>query len=404
MPSVDATADTSAPPTPTPIAITLTEPAANLVAAYRDGDSAWTPAPAPINETYTFIVRSRTWSFAWACAATLSNGERRAYAYTLSFTVAERTKFAAPASCPRGATGVTIDGTITNAPVGSYLPYFGALGGSIVGGGTNNTYTFSVLRKPGTHDLYIALREPVGGRDDTIKIAVKRGVAAVTNINNLIVDFATAVATTPPLPVTVTTGDPNVDTAARTIFYDGSGTLVDLDYSWVGPPHTTRGIAASQLGTGYVYEQAIRARRCSTDYCDFVDVEHWSQTIAAQAVTVPPFLGSVTTTPSPTSLTLTWPAYASAIGYTFFVQQGGALIWQGTLGGAYAATSPEFVIPDMSGLAGWSEYILRSTYQSSGFVQAVTSTAGATDFPPAYPAPAGTDRVFARGHVLAPPQ
>ena len=52
-------------------------------------------------------------------------------------------------------------------------------------------------------------------------------------------------------------------------------------------------------------------------------------------------------------------------------------------------------MPDLSALAGWNDAFELGTAPIVGSVTAMTSSAGASDFPTGIPA-AGTDRVFVR--------
>ncbi len=404
-PDASDTSTSDAAITPTTITVTLSEHSpttTHLVAAFQDGDHAWQLAPAPVGDTYTFVVTSPTWRFAWACQAMLDYQLEKAVTF-ISFAVSERMSFVAPESCPRFLPVVKVAGTILNPPstaASSFDVFFGELSGQYLSPQTNGTIKFEVSRLPGTHDLYATTSDADPGSRSVTKVAVARGVAANTNIANASVDFATAIATTPPVVITIT-GGASAETAASTTLYDTSGTQVLLTDSWAGPPHTSRGLAASQLQPGYVYEQKTRARTCVSTYCDEVEMQHWTTSIAARTVALPPALGTATTTAIGGSITMTWPAYPSAIGYRWFaVERAGDMEWSGIVGPSYTGSAPTFVIPDLRALPGWSDYVAAGSNEIAGQVTAVTSSLGSDDFPPAYPAPAGTERVLASSHLF----
>ena len=384
----------ASPNTPTKITVTLSEHApttSNLVAAYHDGDH-WQVAPAPVGDTYTFVVTSPKWSFAWGCQGTLGY-ELRTAVNVISFAVSERTSFAAPESCPRYLPVVKVAGTISNAPsTSSYSAAFGELSGSYTSPQTNGTVKFELSRLRGTHDLYATTYDFVSGQSSSVlKVAVSRGVVVNGNVTNAVVDFATALATTAPVDVTISGA---TQTMAQTILHDASGTALQLTHSWGGPPHTGRALAASQLQPGYVYERkAIGRNNCDTA-CEEVEVQHWTTSIVPWTVVLPAILGKVTMTASNGAMTATWPAYANAIGYSVFaLQRVGEVYWSATIGAAYAGTAPAFVFPDLSKLPGWSDYVTDSSSQLTGRVTAFTSSLGATDFPHATTVPDGTTRV-----------
>jgi hypothetical protein len=382
---------------PTTIKVTLSEHApttTNLVAAFQDGDHAWQVAP-PVGDTYTFVVTSATWRFAWACEATLDYERRRAVNF-ISFAVSDRTSFVAPESCPRFLPVVKIAGTIVNLPsstTSNYDVFFGELSGAYLAPPTNGTMKFEVSRLRGTHHLYATVSDVVSGSSRSVtKLAVSRGVVANANVSNATIDFANVIATTSPVAVT-TNAPASTETAASTTLYDPSGTQLRLTYSWAGPPHTSRALPAAQVEPGSVYEQKIQARTCTSTYCDEVETQHWTTNIAAQTVVLPAALGTTTMSADRGSIAMAWPSYPAAIGYRWFaIERSGGLEWSGIIGPGEA---PRFTIPDLSALAGWSDYVRTSSNEIVGQLTAVTSSAGAGDFPPAYPAPAGTDRVLA---------
>jgi hypothetical protein len=97
------------------------------------------------------------------------------------------------------------------------------------------------------------------------------------------------------------------------------------------------------------------------------------------------------------SIAIKWPSYPSAVGYSWVAAEtSGELEWSGIMG---ASAAPTFVIPDLSTLPGWSGYARTASNEIAGRLTAVTSSVGSNDFPPSYPAAAGTDRVLASSHL-----
>jgi hypothetical protein len=406
----DGKADEPTPPTTITVRLTdRTSGVSNFIAAYQEGTKPWQAAPAPAGDTYTFVVTAPTWSFAWACANKVGE-EWHADAHVMSYATSEMKSLVVPEGCPHAIKTIKVGGTVTNAPIGPrYSVYWGERSGGTLQNGTN-TFTFELQRQPGTHDLYAATHQFVEAAGSAVtKLAVTRGVVATTNISNATVDFATALPTTPPLPVTIDASS-SERTTALTYLYDASGTQIDLDNTWLGPPHTTRGIAASQLSPGSVYAQTAAAHLCPASairgqYCDQRKVERWTSSISAHQVTLPAPLGPVTATVSGASLTASWPAYPGATGYTWIAYQGydPYPFWTGTVGRELAGNAPRFTIPDLSALAGWELYVLKPASGTSvinGVVSAHVSSLGIGDFPPVTPAPAGTNRVTVDSRVF----
>lgn len=392
----------AAPSPPIPITVTLAEHApttVNLVAAYRDGDHAWTAIPTPLlNETYKFTVTSPTWSFAWGCQGSLDY--LRTAVNIVTFTVAERTTYAPPESCPRYSGVVKIDGTITHATASSSHDIaFGELSGASVSAISNGTMSFEIWRRPGTHDLYAANSEFVPGHSVSLtSVAVTRGLVVNGTVSNATVDFANAMATSTPVDVSIT-GDAT-ETLANTILYDASGTALRLSNSWV-PPHTSRGLAASQLQPGYVYEQQATGRTCTNMGCDEIDVERWTTSIGAQTVSLPNGLGPVTASRSNGVITATWSPYPDALGYRWTALESATDVdWMGLISAGAAGTAPRIDIGGLSQLPGWSDYAIDPSNQYAGSVTAIVSTRGSADLPPTYPVASGTNRVLASGHLF----
>ena len=97
-----------------------------------------------------------------------------------------------------------------------------------------------------------------------------------------------------------------------------------------------------------------------------------------------------------------WPAYPDAIGYLWNAAQDAqcsancTIIWSAYLSPGVTGATPAYRMPDLSALVGWkTAFQLVSGQPVVGTVTAVTSSAGAGDFPTGIPV-AGTDRVFVR--------
>ncbi len=396
---------------PTTITVTLTErtnPLDRFVAAYRDGSGAWAIAAPTTADTFAFVVTSPTWSFAWACEG-VSSLQIYPFAHVLSFAVSEKTSFHTPEDCPRPSTAIRVSGTLAGTVSGT--DYEIAWGGrdSVGGAQAFGTSTSYALRgTAGTHDLYVGAQQgETIYAQTTSAVAIVRGVIANTDTSNIDVDMRSAVATLAELPVTIQ-GIQSEDTFATTTLYDVSGTSFDIAWSRFDPPHTTRGIAPSQLVAGSVYEQQVRATWCPPsayvgEYCDERVVEHWRTTIAAQTVNLPQPLGTVTATAQERGMRATWAPYPNAIGYTWVANKGyyPEVAWRGMIGTAYAATAPSFEIPDLSGLPGWDRFIPAAHGDSVivGLVRAYVSSSGPSDFPFVYPAMAGADRSLLEGRI-----
>ena len=390
----------AAPSHPTTIAVTLAERAPttfNLVAAYRDGGGAWTAIPTPFNGPYKFTVTSPTWSFAWGCQANLE------YLHTavnmVTFSVAERTTYVAPESCPRYTGAVKITGTITHATASSsHDVAFGELSGDSISAISNGSMSFELWRMKGTHDLYAANTDFVPGHSVSMtSVAVTRGLVVNGTVSNATIDFANAMPTSAPVDVTI--NGTAAETLSTTTLYDASGTALRLTNTWVGP-HTSRGLAAAQLLPGYVYEQQATGRTCGDMGCDEIDVERWTTSIAAQNVDLPAGLGPVTTSRSDGAIHATWSPYPDALGYRWTALESTTdLACSGLVSAGAAGATPSLDVGGLSKLTGWSAYAIDPSSRYFGSVTAIVSTGGAADFPPTYPAVAGTNRVLVSGKL-----
>ncbi len=393
---------------PTTIAVKLTAPTPSVdrfVAAYLDGSGAWALAAPATADTFTFVVASPTWSFAWACEG-VSGGLVLAFANVLSYAVAEKTNVTVREECPRDDAEIRLRGTVGGTVAGTDYSFgWGGRVGVPVVRATGTSVNYQLLRPAGTHDLYAAKLQVSGNTTTTTAVAVVRGLAASADTSNVYLSMTSALATPVASPGTIQ-GVASEETYATTTLFDPSGTSFDLATSRFAPPHVTRGIASSQMVHGAVYEQLVEAFHCPPsarvgEFCDGRTIEQWRSSIAAQAVTLPPALGAVTTTAIGRAVRTTWAPYPNAAGYTWVANKGyyPEVTWRGTIGAAYAGSAPRFEIPDLSSLPGWDHFIPQPHGDSVivGSVRAHVSSSGNSDFPFAYPAAAGTERLKVEG-------
>jgi hypothetical protein len=81
------------------------------------------------------------------------------------------------------------------------------------------------------------------------------------------------------------------------------------------------------------------------------------------------------------------------------------ITWSATISPGAAGATPTYTMPDLSGLPGWNkalQLVAGMKVNADGVVTAMTSSAGAPDFPPNPPA-AGTKRVFAHSKFTVTP-
>jgi hypothetical protein len=368
-----------------------------FLAAYEDGTGPWQAAP-PSGDTYSFAVTSATWSFAWTCV-TANSREVTVY----SFAVAERTSLTdqIPASCTvRVPAPVQLSGAITNAPAMGAIAV--AWGDDSVGA-TASSYTFASGVSPGTHDLVAVHRTaPVGVPSYVVDALVVQPGFAVTATTIKAIDFATATTTTT-TPITGLPSNVLVDTGVLT----AGGTSVAL----ASETTSVVGLSASQAQSGDLYA-VVMAQGGSGGS---VSVESFSSTPTAPAYVAPEFLAGVTFSPAPLMpyprVATMWTAYAGAVGYTWAVQQplsvmqcGGTsfcdVSWSAYLSPGAVGASPEFQLPDLSTIPGWNPRLALVHGTMAGvFLGAHSSTAGASDFPPALAPSPGTTRTQAHTEV-----
>ncbi len=394
---------------PTTVMVTLVNHPTNasmytFLAAYQDGAAAWHLAPAPSGDIYSMTINSPVWGFAWTCIDPTTKAARVQLAY---FTVAEKTSITEtiPAECTDRVTRVGVSGTVTNLPAqGTFLATFAARTVAVTRGTGNTGDTFTMMAASGAHDLLVTTGTLAAGSISTDTAGIVRGVTAPTTTATL--DWSTAKAVTS-AAVTVPTGTTGV-TAATTL-YTAGGTQMTL-VAGSTAPYTTVGLDASLAMTGDIYDQAVVERGNGS----VASVENWTTTIAAQTYTPPTPLGGATssvptTTPYPEIMT-TWNAYSNAVGYAWDARQGGTtpggtnVRWTTLFGPGYVGSSPKFQMPDLSGLTGWSASLqLVAGTQVVGTSAAMVSSGGASDFPPAAIAVAGTVRTTASSNWTVTP-
>lgn len=397
------TAGSNAPPNGGTITVTLvdrpiTAATFSFVAAVQDGSGPWQAAPAPNGDVYTFQVQSSTWGFAYTCVfntGTLGGSINEQSVREYHFTVAERSSLVVevPDTCTDRHPFVAVSGTVTNqAGTGGAFVQYGATQVSV------GTVAY-ILGAPAnvTHDLILWQTVNPGGSSYVTSTAIIQ--RAVTFTANTTVDFdASQAVAVSSFPVTAS-GAVTVDTILNT----SNGSTPRLVHS----TSTLETQALAQSAAGDVYDQQIEV----DDGAATAITTNATATPAAQTFVAPAPLGTATTslataTPYPI-LTTTWSSYPAAIGYQWSTTQtlgagcvAGAFscvtTWTANLSPGAVGASPSYTMPDLSQLAGWSTNLeLAATAAATGYVEAITSSAGAADFPIGPPA-AGTQRAFAR--------
>ncbi|HEY5944659.1 MAG TPA: hypothetical protein VIV40_04175, partial [Kofleriaceae bacterium] len=330
---------------------------------------------------------------------------------TAQFAVGERTELAfdVPARCSdRNGGMVTLSGTITNRPTSGVLviqyggrtTFVGAQSGS-----------FSLQTPPGTHDLVVTHAVSEGnGEFYTDETLVVRDLTVngptMRTINFYDSDYAQY--------FTVDASVPNLNAriVAATTLYTANGTSIGLtreSTNW-----ESNALATPQMRTSDVYDQSISVTTLSTS----ITVTNATNAPADQTYVAPPPLGSVTTMAVAkmpyATLQSTWPAYGSAIGYSWNATQqlnaqqcagnnGCTIVWTSLVSPGVVGSMPGYRMPDLAGVTGWKpQFELVNGATVVGGVTAMTSTAGAGDFPPATPA-SGTKRAFVRSDYSVTP-
>ncbi len=257
---------------------------------------------------------------------------------------------------------------------------------------------------PGTYDVFVIHKAAaIGGNGSSAdfaadKILVKRGVD-LTSAATVDFDFANAV---------------DASSVDDTIAGVGSDKVLELTDSFAGgtdaelahrtaAPFTSPGLGSGGLATD-VYAQSIAV----TDNAVLGVMTSFVAKPAAMTYAAPAALGALTASvgsaaPYP-QVDVTWPSYASAIGYEWKsvqAQTGAqcgsatacAVEWTAAISADAAASAPSFQVPDLSGLAGWSAKLQFVTgTEIDGTVTAETSSGGGSDFVREAVPPAGTMR------------
>jgi hypothetical protein len=405
----------------TPITLTLnnrpnTPATFTFVVAYQDGSGPWTVAPPPTGDTYAFTINASSYGVAWTCVANAlgANGlielreVRSAY-----FAIVERTSLTMdiPPRCTDRFSNVGLSGTIASTNGGGlFVAQYGERNTVVAGNGN-----YSLETPPGTRDLFALRYQPGGNSGDATlgDAAVVRDVV-VAGPTTQDVDFATS-AGTQSFPVTVAIPVGGRVLTTTTLYSAGQTTVATARATTA--PFVTISLAASQSIAGDVYDQAISVARNNRT----ATTTNATATPGAITFVAPAPIGTITssilaTTPYPIIRTI-WPEYTNTIGYTWVASQsliaaqcGGAgvlpctLVWTAQLSPAVSGAMPSYAMPDLSALAGWTVKLqpVPGTMMT-GTTQAMTSSAGAQDFPPATPPAAGTQRAFVRADWTVSP-
>lgn len=408
-------------PNATKIMFTLNHAPSNVeaftfVAAYQDGNGAWKPATARSGDTYTFDVSSATWGFAYTCQVNVrvagvvtSVGDVVEY----HFGVAERTSLTEDvlARCTDRITYVELSGNISNrTTAGTYRVAYS--GSAVVVNKTTGNY--DMLVTPGTADLMV-----LHGTDRNTAGDILVDGAIVQR--NVTVNAATTLnvagnTTTQPqsLSVSVSGAGAPISSATTTNLFTGNGTAVAMA-DLTRTPLTSIALASKQVAAGDVYDQRVTVELVKDQA---VTTTTATTTPAAVSITAPTPLGATTTTSAATTpypmFKSTWPGYAGAVGYTWTLAQtlpaagcssapSCTIRWTARVSPGAVGAMPSYTMPDLSPVTGWSKALqLVKGAMATGEVTAMTSSAGALDFPPNPPL-AGTKRVFAHSTFTVTP-
>lgn len=393
---------------PTMITVTLTNHPTTaatftFLTAYRDGNGAWTAAPAPTGDTYSFMVSSSVWSFVWTCVPMGGAVGGNVHEVNLrAFAVSERTSFTEtiPQRCTDHMnTTYAVSGTVTAAAIGSFSEI---LNRQVLVG---NNGAYSVETSPGTRDLLVGHPVVGGGAADSHldTVFIQRGidVTAATTQN---VNYANAAATQT-FAVTVTGANPR--TVVQTDLFTANRTTTMLTRTGTAP-YETRSLAAAQMVGTDVYAISVTFPGTGAGQT----ITQATATPAAITLSAPAALGGSlvsigAATPYP-QVKSTWTAYPNAIGYTWTGTQGGlpagscggtagcSITWAAQVSSGAIGASSSYQMPDLSAISGFGAMFQPVTGTVlTGSVEAMTSSAGAMDFPAGIPT-AGTTRMLAR--------
>jgi hypothetical protein len=414
---------------PTTITLTLTNHPSNaamfsFVVAYQDGAGAWTVAPPPTGDVYTFTVNAAAYGVAWTCVDAASNRT----VDILYFAVAERTSITAvvPFACTDVAPpmAVGLSGTITNGTANTtYHVSFGLRSENppprIPNAATSVAYAMET--PPSTHDL-IAGNDTLAGGVATTDVligtsVIQRALAVTTNTTGHTIDLTGAgISTAAVTNVPPNGGNTRATVSTELVSKNGTAFVFVRQAAGAGTTLVTRGLASAAADPADVYNQQVRLDDIGTGSTTVS--QNWVTTIAPLSYTAPSNLGgaisTVTgTTPYPIIKT-TWAVYANAVGYAWSAQQATAtggcvtnancVTWTAGISPGSVGSSPQFVMPDLSHLTGWDARLQPTTGTAvGGLVTAITSSVGANDFPTFATPPAGTTRtIAASGWAVTP--
>lgn len=392
-----------------------------FVAAYQDGDGAWKPAPARSGDTYAFDVSSATWGFAYTCQVNVNLGGtptalRNVVEY--HFAVAERTSWTGDilTRCTDRIAYVALSGNILNPLRGTNSgTYRVAYNGTAVFiNKTQTTANYTMLVEPGTHDLLVLHGSDRGNPGDfLVDAAIVQRNVAVTAAMTRDVDVQAAVSTRQ-LTFSLPASGAPISSETTTDLVTASGTTAPLA-GLTKTPLVSPALATTQVAAGDLYDQ-----RATVEFVKNQAVTVTTATTTPANVPIPAAptpLGATTTTSAATMpyprFMSTWPGYAGAVGYTWTLAQtppvagcGGSactITWAAWVSPGALGAMPSYTMPDLSHLPGWSQALqLVAGTMATGNVTAMTSSAGAMDFPPTPPA-AGTKRVFAHSTFTVTP-
>ena len=415
--SIDPTGDGGTGGTRT-IKLTLTNRPMNAApfsffVAYQDGSAPWQVAPAPSGDTYSFPISAPSYGVAYGCignVAGTTTTQLRSVT-TAHFAVGERTELAfdVPARCSdRNTMGVTLSGTITNRPTsGVLVVQFGGRS-AFVG---SQSGSFSLTTPPGTRDLIVTHAVPEGNGEFYVDEAVTIRDVAVTGPTMRTINFAAA-QSTEYYAVDASVPNTNARIVASTLLYTANGTALQLvreSTNW-----ESDSLPSAQMRATDVYDQQIAV----TTFGASATITNATSTPGEQTYVAPAPLGQVNAVVDATmpyvTLRATWPAYANTVGYAWnatqqltLTQCGGGLActvaWTSYVSPGVTGSMPGFRMPNLADVTGWkSAFELADGAQIVGGVTAVTSSAGAGDFPPATPAD-GTKRAFVRSDFSVTP-
>jgi hypothetical protein len=388
----------------------------SFVAAYQDGDGRWKPASARSGDTYAFDVSSATWGFAYTCQVSVQvagvvTALRDVVEY--HFAVAERTSLTEDvlARCTDRLTYVGLSGNLMNrARMGTYR--VGYSGNAVFIDRTTGNY--DTLVAPGTHDLLVLHGADRGTAGDfLIDAAIVQRNLVINAATTRNVDVNTPTATRG-LTISLSGSGAPISSETTTVLFTGNGTAIPLAHLTKAPLVSTA-LMSPQAAAGDVYDQRVTVELVAKQG---VTTTTATTTPTDLSITPATPLGAATTTrtattPYPT-FGSTWHGYTGAVGYTWFLTQTPAaagcsgspactITWTALLSPGAVGAMPSYTMPDLSQLPGWSQELgFVAGTMATGEVSAMTSSAGAMDFPPRPPV-AGTQRVFAHSTFTATP-